>query len=607
MSSALLPRELSPALASAFPVDDALATLEQLTRLDRYQASAGIERAADLVAETAERQGLGEVSVQRFAADGRRRWWTFDAPRSWTPVRAALTLTDRFGPGASLAVYPGDACGVAVNSAPTGPAGVFRPLCAVEERPAGEARGAILVPLGATPPARLAELAVAHGAAGFVAGAGLHAGDRARVRVELASDASFFAFSLDAGGLHRARAAAAAGGGAHATLVVDREARMPVVQGRLAFGSASGREEILLVAHLCHPGPAANDNGSGVVALLGLVGALATVLPGSRPHRAIRFLWAPEFAGTAAFLHQRGSMPPRAVVNLDMVGEDESLCGGPLVLEQSPDHVPSFLEAFAEDASDGLGICDRPWRVRPYEGTSDHALFADRAVARPAIQLGHHPDRFNHSSEDTLDKVDAAELRRCAAIGGAVAGAAATAAPPGEAGLAELVEAWAERQLGGVAAATLTYPPQSVVDPWAATERDELLSHCRAVGKDAVGAVRALAAGGPAPAARRTPCEPPDGALERRWQGPFNFRALLADASSDERALWASDRDSMPVLVAVAHAIDGRSAPDAVLRRAAYARRRAFDRSLGEAALGLLLNAGWAAPARSAELGVARH
>ena len=81
---------------------------------------------------------------------------------------------------------------------------------------------------------------------------------------------------------------------------------------------------MLLTAHLCHPRPSANDNASGVAALLAAAGCWPT-LPGGGGC-AVRFLWGPEFLGIAAYLHDvvhAGRAPvPVLALNVDMAGED---------------------------------------------------------------------------------------------------------------------------------------------------------------------------------------------------------------------------------------------------------------------------------------------
>jgi len=63
--------------------------------------------------------------------------------------------------------------------------------------------------------------------------------------------------------------------------------------------------EVLVVAHLCHPQPSANDNASGAAAALEAARVLQTLIAGGHlppPRRSIRFLWLPEFTGSQAYL-----------------------------------------------------------------------------------------------------------------------------------------------------------------------------------------------------------------------------------------------------------------------------------------------------------------
>lgn len=376
---------------AAFDAERALERVEALAALDRYQVSEGVEQAADYVAAEAERAGLEEVSVKSYPPGS--TWWTYAAPPAWTP-RLARLLVD----GDALATYPETPCAVATFSRPTPPRTVR--LATVG---GGSLEDALAVlPLGAT----LSGLEES-GALGFVA----CASPVAVGRIELPSDTRLVGFSVD----REALARALAGGEAFVHVEVAASGSMPLVTGRLGGETSAGG---LFLAHLCHPRPGANDNASGVAATLGLAEAL-------RPDGiGLRFVWGPEFVGTAAYLHDvvgAGRAPlPRAVLNLDMVGEDQARCGGPLVLERS--HLPSPLDAVAERAA--AIVAERApsswaWGSEPFLGASDHLLFADRKFGVPTLQLGHWPDRFNHTSADDVDNVDPEELRRAATIAGA--------------------------------------------------------------------------------------------------------------------------------------------------------------------------------------------
>ncbi len=388
--------DLVTALHHGFDPDQAMADLTAVCAHDRYQASAGITAAAGYVAERAQAAGLTEVSVLTFPADGLRHWWTYRAPLPWTPVRARLA-TD----GATLVRYPEQPYTLAAYSAPVPPRRLPL-LCWSAVRRGADPAGALVV---LDEPTALGAVVGPLTAAGAVAVAADPLGGRPNRdpgqvgRLELPAGGRLAAFSVTAAQL--ARLTAAAGNRAAATIevVVDEGAdAMPVVTGLLP---GTGDEEMLLSAHLCHPRPSANDNASGVAALLGAARVLArgprTAGPG------VRFLWGPEFTGLAAYLHDQvggGRTPPPAfAVNVDMAGQDVRRTGGPLTIERGPDDIPSFLPALAGRCAtllppasrsySGAVPCDPwTWRATPFAGGSDHVLLADAPVRCPVIALG---------------------------------------------------------------------------------------------------------------------------------------------------------------------------------------------------------------------------
>jgi Peptidase family M28 len=434
-----------------FDVPQAMSDTAAITRHDRYQASAGIRSAAEVVAELAVAAGLSDVEVLQFAADGAERWWTFQAPAAWTPRRAEVLLVDASGTATDrLICYPDQPYSLAANSAATAADGITAPLVSWAERLGRDSlAGAVVLLDGQGPPAgHVLDTLSGCGARGVICvsqTAGSAGGAHRVGRVELPASSQLFAFSVTPMQLCHLHRWARAGGQVRVRVDTLTTGTMPVVTARFA-GAAD--DEVLLTAHLCHAMPGANDNASGVAALLG-VGRTLTRMGYGRPARTLRFLWGPEFVGLAAYLYEivgEGRAPtPFAAVNLDMVGEDQRICGGPLIVERSPDHWPSWLNAVVEEcvrtlpqasqSYSGAVPCDTwTWRSTPFAGASDHSLLADRNVGFPSVQLGHWPDRFNHSSDDTLDKVDPHELRRVVCAAGAAAAAACHAGPedPGE-------------------------------------------------------------------------------------------------------------------------------------------------------------------------------
>ncbi|MFI6708281.1 DUF4910 domain-containing protein [Nonomuraea sp. NPDC050478] len=594
----------------------AVEDVAELAAFDRYQASDGIRAAAEYVAGRAERAGLSDVRLLEFPADGARRWWSFRAPLSWTPVRAAIDDVVR---------YPEQPFALAAGSAATPPGGVTVPVAPLAD--AGEGALAVHDDPGTPVPVAIARAARA-GAFGLVT-------DRlpGPGRVELPAGSGLAAFSVTpeqaAELLRRGRV--------RVEVETHRRAAMPVVTGLLP---GTGPEEVLLSAHLCHPRPSVNDNASGAAALL----SVARVLGGRRGRRGIRFVWGPEFTGMAAYLHDVAARPPVAAVNVDMAGQDQRRCGGPLIVERSPDHLPGFVNALTEhvvaalpqDARSysGAVACDTwAWRATPFVGASDHSLLVDASIGCPTVSLGHWPDRFNHSAADTLDKLDPAELRRTATVAGAVA--AVVAGLAGErAELEDIAVGWGAARLLGCRQGSRVLLRHRTAVALGALDGAEAL-HGRAGGRarawladlaDHVAALSPAGAGAalspageggvlsPAgegavlsPAGERAVLSPvgeggevfAGPALSRAWDGPFNLRGL-AEAASPAGRVWLERQAarararSYALMLALAHGIDGARDRAALAAYAECAAELPVPEEFAHEFLAVLVEAGWA-------------
>ena len=91
-------------------------------------------------------------------------------------------------------------------------------------------------------------------------------------------------------------------------------------------GNKNPKQEVIIVAHLCHPFPGANDNASGAAGLLELARALKHLIDKNKitpPKKTIRFLWVPEFNGTVPWMkyHEAKMKNVLGCLNLDMIGE----------------------------------------------------------------------------------------------------------------------------------------------------------------------------------------------------------------------------------------------------------------------------------------------
>jgi hypothetical protein len=451
-------------------------SVRSLARFHRVQASPGYDAACDWLAARLEEHGLA-VEIEQVPGDGRTRCLGHLMPEGWECTHAVAALVD----GAAserLCDYEAEKLSLVLRSAPA--RGRF-PIVLVEEGthdPDYEGRdvqGKVVLTRGAVQ--RVHELAVVERGAAGILSYGRRLVPPVRDRFDDPDALAYTSFWWDEASprgwgfvvsprVGEALAARLAGG-ASLALDVAIEARafattIPLLSARLA-GATPG--EILVLAHLCHPQPSANDNASGVAAALETARVLATLrargafAPGGR---SVRFLWVPELTGTYAWL---AGPPGRsrdtvAALNLDMVGQDQNRCGSTFLLE----HPPHFAASFAEElllrirgqAVDWVPSYSGPGHYSmtrmaevPYSGGSDHAVLIDPATGVPCPMLIQWPDRFYHSSHDTPDKTDPASLAlavRCAAT---YAGFLASAGEPERAWLTEAVGRGARRRILG--------------------------------------------------------------------------------------------------------------------------------------------------------------
>ncbi|MBN1315937.1 MAG: DUF4910 domain-containing protein [Anaerolineales bacterium] len=181
-------------------------------------------------------------------------------------------------------------------------------------------------------------------------------------------------------------------------------------------------QEVVVVSHLCHPQPSANDNASGAAAALEAARALHQLIQSKKleqPTRGIRFLWVPEFTGSYAYLaaHEEQISDMIAGINLDMVGGTQSENGSALILERPPDAASSFIVDVLEWIRNELchvptsftGVGTSPsflYTTSCFSGGSDHVVFSDPTIGVPMVMLGQWPDKFYHTSADTIDHID---------------------------------------------------------------------------------------------------------------------------------------------------------------------------------------------------------
>lgn len=607
------------------PIEPVESDLAELTALDRLQGSADLARAAELVAERAESAGL-RVQLRWYPPDPDRRWWTFAMPLARSPVRARLAIEPPRGEPRPVTAYPQAPMCLARGSASIPPTTA---ALAVD----GDLRGRfVLVPPDAGGPALVSRLARA-GALGFARESPAR-GDDADVidRLEVPDGCPLVAFSVSARQAAQLRAALGAGEAVRVEAEHAAAVPMPLVLATPPAPSSAPARHAVFAAHLCHPAPGANDNASGVAALLALGRVLGAAGP---PAPALHLLWAPEIVGAAAYAHDL--MPgeagrPEFAISVDMVGRPDL----PLIVEAPPDHLANALPAAIDLAADELSppshsysgavaVSTWPRYHTPFVGASDHLLFADSPAPVPAAAVGGWPDPHRHTSRDELGRVSAGYIAQVARLLWLAGGWLLAGGPRLEAIADRTLQLAGDRVVQVARRAQLAQAQPDRLSPYEPDHAPVTLRALGAAGQAALARLAAehpgvaarcaghrdrlgrlvdgLAATLPAPArsssatlASRPLSQPRGPALVRGWPGPWNLRALR-DGPIDE--LLDAYPDGYAWMTAVALAVDGRRDGARVLAQAAASAQIELPRPAADEFLRALLARGWVSAAPS--------
>lgn len=201
-------------------------------------------------------------------------------------------------------------------------------------------------------------------------------------------------------------------------------------------GRSKPEERVVIVAHLQEPG--ANDNASGCATLYSLARALGDAIATGAlpaPERTLTFMWVDEIRGSRQWITARPDEAKRVqyMFSMDMTGENTARTGGTFLIEKQAD--PTAVWPRPSDPHSEWGASavkaetlkgsllndvhiavagrrarDTGWIVKtnPYEGGSDHTVFAGAGV--PSLLNWHFTDRYYHTNQDTTDKVSDREM-----------------------------------------------------------------------------------------------------------------------------------------------------------------------------------------------------
>jgi hypothetical protein len=440
----LVTEEVSGSLAKGYVTD--------ITRYHRIQASTMFHDAAEHVRSELKKMDLKDAKIERFTADGKHNYWTYTSPVGWEARSAELVLLEP--ERRVLASYQDCPQSLHTYSKGTSKEGVVAQLIDVgggtdaKDYAGKKVRGRLVLASGRAMPVH-EEAVRKRGAAGVITDTMPYEFPGVRESLDVPDAHAYqgiwpnaktlnklaFGFSLSKRQGDYLRGLLKSGKKVELKATVDARlfpAYEEVVTATIK-GSELPGEEIFVIAHLCHPKPGANDNASGSGAVLEIARTITTLVRTgkiARPRRTIRFMWVPETLGTVAYLAAHDDVPSRFVagINLDMVGEDQEKCGSTLQMTKTPDSLPSFLNDYMTDVYErslksldrlvGLGLVSKfRFSASTFSGGSDHAEFTTSTTRVPCVSFTQWPDKFYHTSMDTMDNVSEDSMRRICWVG----------------------------------------------------------------------------------------------------------------------------------------------------------------------------------------------
>ena len=435
----------------AYSGDAAWQAVADLSRFHRIQASPGYRQAAQLLHQRLIQDGL-EAQILSYPADEQTTFWGRRSFQEWDCSGATLHLVAPEGEARLLADFR--ACPISLIQRSTPFEGQVEVVLLEDGQEQADYDGldvAGKVVLSQGDLRRVWELAVEQRGAAGILFDGMRNVNPVRPKGDLPDvrqyasfwwqpgDAKCFGFVLTP-----------RQGQALRQLLKDSQEPVRVqasVISRLYDGAmevveadipGETEDTVLVVAHLCHPQPSANDNASGAAAALEAARTLQSLIAGGslpRPQRTIRFLWMPEITGMQAYVAGLEGDLERFVagLNLDMVGEDQDQTGSVWLIERPPDAAASFAPELLACLRDEMPALKGMIGVAPshtglgayplyrqaevaFSGGSDHIVLSDPTVGIPTPMLIQWPDRFYHTSADSPDRTDPRSLARAGSL-----------------------------------------------------------------------------------------------------------------------------------------------------------------------------------------------
>ncbi|MFB0517989.1 MAG: M28 family peptidase, partial [Acidobacteriota bacterium] len=316
----LLNKKLLEAIQNEVSGERAWDMVSKISRFHRIRGGgegSDYNRCVEYLANELKIIGLKEVAIKRYRADGFKKYFLWDSPVGWRVKEAELWLVEPYKK--LLACYSDQA----VSLMPYSQGGEVESEVIYVGGGKSDAdykdkdvKGKLVFATGGGGSAVHRQAVLNRGASGVIVGPSDRE-DRLQypdlIEVNRLSptgeerEKTGFGFALSRRQEKELVSLFKAGKKVTMRARVDAElfdGEMPVLEAKIT-GSEHPSQEIIIMGHLDHYKPGANDNASGSAGMVEMVrNILALVNRGEilPPRRTIRFLWLPEIHGAAAYL-----------------------------------------------------------------------------------------------------------------------------------------------------------------------------------------------------------------------------------------------------------------------------------------------------------------
>ena len=171
-------------------------------------------------------------------------------------------------------------------------------------------------------------------------------------------------------------------------------------------------KNILIVTHLCHPAPGANDNLSGVVSLLDIA---KNCIEKNRMNQ-VTLLFTYEYWGTIAYLARFNNKKFDFIISMDMVAGKQTDQNNIFLIDQMPlgisttedSKLYSILKSKLNTIKyrfKGENVYTEKAQFIPFMSGSDHYIFTCGCPSMPSTCINTFPDPHYHSANDKFENL----------------------------------------------------------------------------------------------------------------------------------------------------------------------------------------------------------